>query len=328
MQAVIPMAGYGTRLRPHTYSRPKPLLTVGGQPILQHLMDGLEGAGIDEYIFVVGYLGEQIEQYVKEKYDVRAHFVEQTELLGQAHAIHLCKPYLNGPCVILFSDTLFESDLSGLRNETADGVAYVKQVEDPRRFGVAVPDENGRVKHFIEKPASMENRLAVVGLYYIRDSAHMLRAIEELMERNIMTRGEYYLADAFQIMIDQGAHFRIEQIDVWLDCGKPETVLETNRYLLSHGHCNVDQLQRDNYIVIPPVHIGPNAHIESAVIGPYVSIGANCKISNSIIRDSIIDDGARIHNAMLEESLIGCDASLAGRFRRLNVGDSSSVEFI
>ncbi len=226
MKVVIPMAGLGTRMRPHTFSRPKPLINVAGQPMLKYLIDAFEGLDVDEYIFIVGYLGEQIEAFIRKNYDFKARFVVQEELIGQAHAIYLARDYLEGPSMVLFADTLFETDLSVIKTTGADAIAFVKEVEDPRRFGVVSLDGDGCVTRFVEKPDSMDNKNVVIGLYYIRDSEAMIRAIEIQMQRNQMTKGEFFLADAFQVMIEQGAVFRTQNVDVWLDCGKPETVLE------------------------------------------------------------------------------------------------------
>jgi glucose-1-phosphate thymidylyltransferase len=327
MKVVIPMAGYGTRMRPHTYSRPKPLISVAGYPMLRHLIDTLEGIEIDEYIFIVGYLGDQIEAWINENYDFKATFVVQEELIGQAHAIYLAREYLDGPCIVLFSDTLFEADVKSINETDADGLVFVQEVKDPRRFGVVKLDDAGHITQFIEKPDSMELRDAVIGLYYVKDSKWMIRAIETQMARNAMTKGEFYLADAFQIMIDEGADFRVEEVDVWLDTGKPETVLQTNRWLLDHGHDNTPEVTLEGATVVPPVYIHPEANIKHAVIGPYASVGKGCQVENSIIINSIIDNGAVVKNVMLEESLIGRDAHVEGRYAALNVGDSSSVNF-
>ncbi len=327
MKAVIPMAGLGTRMRPHTYSRPKPLITVAGQPMLKHLIDTLRSLNIEEYVFIVGYLGDQIEAYIRSTYDFKATFVVQEELIGQAHAVYLARQHLDGPLIVLFADTLFEADLSVIHTTDADAIAFVKEVEDPRRFGVVELDAEGRVTRFTEKPDSMENRNAVIGLYYIRDSQAMLRAIEKQMARRQMTKGEFYLADAFQVMIDDGAVFRTQRVDVWLDCGKPETVLETNRYLLEHGHDNSAEVSRPDVTIIPPVYIHPEANLQYAIIGPHATIAAGCQISNSIIRDSIVEEGARVCNAILDQSLIGREAQVVGRYFTLNVGDASSIDF-
>jgi len=189
----------------------------------------------------------------------------------------------------------------------------------------AGPD--GVVRRFIEKPMSMEDNLAVIGLYYIKDSRALMCACQELMERNIQTKGEYYLADALNLMIAEGKKFHVRTVDVWEDCGKPETVLHTNRYLLEHGHDNSAEIRNQQFIIVPPVHIDPSATIINSVIGPYVTIAEDCRIERSIIRNSIIDAGAVIQDTTLDESLIGKAAYVAGRYRRLNVGDSASVDF-
>jgi glucose-1-phosphate thymidylyltransferase len=325
MQVIIPMAGYGTRLRPLTFSRPKPLLPVAGAPMIRHVIDSLNGIDVDEYIFIVGYLGNQIEEYVRQNYNVKAHFVVQEELIGQAHAIYLTREYLNGPAIVLFADTLFQADLGIIKKTTADAVAFVKEVEDPRRFGVVEVDEKDKVTRFIEKPDSMENKNVVIGLYYLRDSAPMITAIEKQMATKNMTRGEFFIADAFQIMVQDGAVFNTSPVGVWLDCGKPETVLETNRYLLENGHANESSFSKSGVAVIPPSFIHPSALIESSVIGPYASIGAGCQIKDSFIRDSIIDDNAVVQSIHLDQSLVGIKTNVAGKISTLNIGDESSL---
>ncbi len=327
MKAVIPVAGFGTRLRPHTYSKPKPLINVAGKPFLGYILEKLAVLNPEEYIFIVGYLGEQIQQYVDSTYRLPSRYVEQKELLGQAHALWLARDYIDGPIVIIFADTLFEADLRDLDLKDADGIAFVKEVDDPRRFGVVELDARGYVTRFVEKPASLENRLAVIGMYYIRNGPLLVKACEELMSRGIRTRGEYFLTDALNISLEYGQRLRVREVNVWVDCGTPEAVLETNRYLLAHGHDNSREAQREGVVIIPPVFISPTAHVRHAVIGPYATIADGCFIENAIVRDSIVDSGARITNAILEGSLIGRDAHVGGRFRCFNVGDSSSIDF-
>ena len=322
MKIIIPLAGFGTRLRPHTYTRPKPLINVAGKAVLGHILDKLVGLDIEEIIFIVGWLGEQIEEYVAANYDFPARYIEQTELKGQAHAINLARDYVQGPVLIIFVDTLFEADLTELATATADGVLYVKEVEDPRRFGVAVV-EDGRVTRLIEKPSGFEHRLAVIGLYYVREAEFLMECIAELLEKDIQTKGEYYLADALQLMIGRGARLEARTLDVWEDCGKPETVLHTNRYLLDSGRSH--EAETVNSVVIPPVYIADDAEVRGSIVGPYVTIAEGSKVSNSIITDSIIDQGAIIEDAMLTQSLIGRHARVRGTFDNLNVGDSSQV---
>lgn len=328
MNVIIPLAGFGTRLRPHTYTKPKPLINVAGKPVLGHILDKFSGLDVDEIVFIVGYLGDQIEDYVSANYKVKARYVEQKELLGQAHAIYLAKELVNGPTLIIFVDTLFEANLSSLNQEKSDGVIYVKEVEDPRRFGVVLVNEAGHITRLIEKPSSMKDNLAVIGLYYVKDIQRLMAAIKLLMDQNLQTKGEFYLADALQLMIDDRAILRPETVNIWLDCGQAETVLETNRYLLKHNMDNSAEVASINSIIIPPVHIHPTAKIKNSIIGPHVTIAAKCEIEGSIIRDSIVDEESYIKDSTLGQSLIGRKADLIGRYRQLNLGDSSYVDFV
>lgn len=330
MKVIIPLAGFGKRMRPHTWSKPKPLLNVAGKPVLGHILDKLADLDVDveELIFIVGWLGEQIEEYYAASgYTYPARYVEQRELLGQAHAIWLAREYLTGSVLIIFVDTIFDADLSGLETSGLDGVLYVREVQDPRRFGVTVLGEDGLVTRLVEKPASFDNRLVVIGVYYVHDASWMLRAIEELMAQNIQTKGEFYLADAYTLMIEQGARFGVREVSVWEDCGTPQDVLRTNRFLLEHGRDNGSDLAGSNSVILPPVYIAPSAQVEHSIIGPYVTIAEDSVVKQSIIRDSIIDEGAYIDDTMLDRSLIGKDAVVRGRYRILNVGDSSRVDF-
>jgi glucose-1-phosphate thymidylyltransferase len=328
MNVIIPLAGFGTRLRPHTYTKPKPLINVAGKPVLGHLLDKLSGLNVDEIVFVVGYLGSQIETYVSANYSFKARYVEQKELLGQAHAIYLAKDLVQGPTLILFVDTLFEANLSMLNKEQADGVIYVKEVEDPRRFGVTLVNEEGYITRLIEKPDSMQDNLAVIGLYYVKNVQHLMAAIKSLMDQNIQTKGEFYLADALQVMINEGACLRPERVNTWLDCGTVETVLDTNRYLLKHNMDNSAEVASIGSIIIPPVRIHPTAKIKNSIIGPNVTIAAKCEVEGSIIRDSIVDEESYIKDSTLSQSLIGRKVDLIGRYRQLNLGDSSLVDFV
>jgi glucose-1-phosphate thymidylyltransferase len=330
MKVIIPLAGFGKRMRPHTWSKPKPLLNVAGKPVLGHILDKLADfdVQVDELIFIVGWLGDQIQEYYEASgYPYPARYVEQRELLGQAHAIWLAREHLTGPVFIIFVDTIFEADLAGLEASALDGVLYVREVEDPRRFGVAVLDGDHRVTHLVEKPDSFEHRLAVIGVYYVRDAAWLLRAIEELMERDMQTKGEFYLADAYTLMIQQGARFGVREVSVWEDCGTPKDVLMTNRYLLDHGQNTGKVASVVDSVIIPPVYIAPSAQVAQSIVGPYVTVAENSVVKQSIVRDSIIDEGAYIDDTMLDRSLIGKDAVVRGRYRVLNVGDSSRVDF-
>jgi glucose-1-phosphate thymidylyltransferase len=330
MKVVIPLAGFGTRLRPHTFTKPKPMYPVAGKPVLGHLIDKLAGLDVSEYVFITGYLGDQVEKYIKATYSsVPSSFVEQKELLGQAHAISLAREHLqtDEPAFVIFVDTLFETDLSTLKTFKDDALIFVKEVDDPRRFGVAALDAQGYITRFVEKPATTENKLAVVGLYYFSSGKRLIDAVDMVMEKQIMLKGEYFLADAMTLLIESGAKFRTQEVSVWLDAGTPEAVLETNRYLLDHGKDNTAAAQSaaTQSAIIPPVYIHPTASVDSSVIGPHVAIGANAKVSGSIIRDSIIDDGAQLATTTLDQSLIGRNAKVQGRAATLNISDTSSV---
>jgi glucose-1-phosphate thymidylyltransferase len=328
MKIVIPTAGFGTRLRPHTWSRPKPLICVAGKPVLAHVLDKFfQLPVIDELVFIVGYLGDQIEAYVQEAYPhLKTRYVVQEELIGQSHAIWLAREGLTGPVLIAFVDTLIETDLSTLPDEKADAVIWVKEVPDPRRFGVAEVGDDGWVRRLIEKPEDMSNNLAVVGFYYLKKAEKLIEAIEEQMERQTQLKGEFFIADAFNILLEAGLKMRVQPVEVWNDCGKPDAVLETNRYLLDHGHNNASDLaDLEGVAIVPPVFIDPTAKVEQSVIGPYASIGPGCVIQRCLIQDSIIESGAQVTNSALNQSLIGEGAQVVGKVASLNVGDTSEV---
>lgn len=323
MKVVLPMAGLGTRLRPHTYSKAKPLLPVAGKPVLAHLLDRLQGLDVEEYIFIVGYLAEQIEEYVEANYDLPARYVLQAEPLGQAHALHLAREYVDSPFLMIFVDTIFEADLTPIEEVTSDGLVFVKEVDDPRRFGIVLL-EGDRIVRFIEKPEEPVSNLALVGMYYVVNWSLLMGCVETLLKEGIQTKGEYYIADAFQLMVDRGAKLEAVTVDVWQDCGKPETLLATNRYLLDKG--GTREVEAENSVTIPPVYIAPTANLRNSIVGPYVSAAEGSVIVNSIIRDSIIDEGAYIEGVVLEGSVVGAHVQVRGRAKRLDVGDSSQVE--
>ncbi len=325
MKALIPVAGVGTRLRPHTYSLPKVLLNVGGKPIVGHIVDELLRIRIKEIYVVVGYMGEMIEEYLKNNFKADFKFFYQEERLGLGHAAHVA---LSGdksdePLLIILGDTVFDVDLTPLLKSEYSSIG-VKRVDDPRRFGVAETTD-GRVTRLIEKPDQPTSNLALVGLYYIKSPLKLFDALTEVISRDIKTKGEYQLTDALQIMMDHGERITYFEIDGWYDCGKPETLLETNRHMLKKTN---HYKKRDNVVIIPPVFIEDSAKISNSVIGPNATIDAEVVVSESLIRDSIIGSGASIQNSLLEGSIVGQNAQLKGSFKRVNAGDSTEIDFL
>lgn len=338
LKIFIPMAGWGTRMRPHTWSKPKPLVSVAGKTALEHLMDmfkTLPNPENVEYVFIVGpYLGElQIPAFIKEKYpEIKAHYVVQNEMKGQSHALWLGREFMRGPMMVVFSDSIIETDFAFLKEEKADGVAWVLPFPDPRRFGVAEVGADGWVKRFIEKPSTFENNLVVIGCYWFKSAEMLLAAIEEQMERNITLKGEFFLTDTISVMIEKGATVRTQNGDSWLDAGTIEATLETNKILLEKmgkGGIQVDRYTGKQVKVIEPCAIDPSAEISNSTIGPHASIGANCKIENSTITESIVEAGCEIKDAALSRSMVGKQAKVRGRgdgqVVQLNVGDNSYV---
>lgn len=330
LKIVIPMAGLGTRLRPHTWSKPKQLVSVAGKAALDHVLDSVSSLPPEtdvELINIVGYLGEQIESYIRAHYpEKKAHFVVQENPLGQSHAVQLAQEYLHGPMLVVFADTLIKTDLSHLNEEIADAVVWVRPVEDPRRFGVAELGSDGLVRRLIEKPQDMSNNLAIVGFYYFKRAEDLLDAINEQINRKTQLKGEFYLADAINILLERGLKMRTQSVDVWLDTGTAESLLETNRYLLSNGLDNSATYPAcPGVVLLPPVFIHPTAQIRNSIVGPHVSIGANCIVENSIISDSILEDDAQTNRVILESSLIGRAAHILRRAGIINAGDNTIV---
>jgi glucose-1-phosphate thymidylyltransferase len=330
LKIVIPMAGFGTRLRPHTWSRPKQLIRMADKMVVDHVLDtfaNLPDPAQAEFIFIVGYLGNKIEDYMRLAHpDLKVRYVEQSEMRGQSDAIALARDYLDGPLLVIYGDTLIRSDFSFLSSESAGAVAWVKAVPDPRRFGVASLGEDGWVTHLVEKPQDVDNNLALVGCYYFQNSGELLTAIGEQMQRNITLKDEFFLADAINIMLEHGLKMRVEHVDTWLDAGTPDDVLSTNRYLLEHGHENtIEAYAHKTSLILRPVFIHPSATVENSVIGPYVSIGANCIVHSCIIRDSIIDDRSSVTNGIMEHSLIGQEVRIQRNAVVLNVGDHTEL---
>jgi len=319
MKAIIPVAGTGTRLKPFTSTVPKPLLHVAGKPILAHIIDALIRDGIDELILVIGYKGDKIREYVEKRYDIPLHFVKQEELLGLGYAVSIGLDFVeNEPVLIALGDTIIEMGLEKIiaSNENCIGVRYV---ENPSRFGV-VEVADGRIISLQEKPEFPKSNLAITGPYFCTSSEALKSALLEIIETDKKTCGEIQLTDALQLMVENGAVFFPEEIRGWFDCGTVETLIETNRHLLDH---EVPAQEFENAVLIPPVYIGKGCVIERCIIGPYVSIGDCVVISDSIISDSIIGNGAEIKRGFLKASILGDKSSYRGKFGKMILGDHS-----
>lgn len=324
MDIILPVAGFGSRLRPHTWSKPKPLVTVAGKPMLEHVLDRVMPVNPGKIVFITGYLGDQIEAWARETYpNIDLVFVEQPEMLGQSDAIYRTREYISDDALMLFPDALFEADFTGLADRDVDGVAFTKYVEDPSAYGVALLNDEGRVTKIIEKPSEPISHDAVIGIYYFKRITELFSAIEEQMAKDIKTKGEYFIADAIQIMIERGAKFEIEEIEIWEDCGNAEALLDTNRYLLSAEPPS--PAQRPGSLIVPPSYVHRDAKLEDAVIGPYASVGAGTIVRNSVVRDSIVEENSEIEDAILQRSVIGSKVVIKGSARSLSVGDNGKV---
>lgn len=329
LKIVIPMAGFGSRLRPLTWSKPKPLVSLASGTVLDQVLNmfrSVPNFEQSEFVFILGNtMGEQIKEHVARHYPNRhVDYAVQPEMKGQSDAFWQAREFLHGPMLMAFSDTLINNDFSFLGKETAGGVAFVKPVPDPRRFGVAEVDKDNHVTRLVEKPQDIKNNLAVVGCYYFEEAEDLISAIEEQIKRNISLKNEYFLADAINIMLERGLTIRTEMVNVWLDAGTSEALLETNRYLLEHGQNNSDTaLNLEDTVIIPPVNIHPTARVNTSVIGPHVSLGEGAVVNDSTIRDSIIGPGTHVTSSMLEGSLIGHHVNITGQSGRFNLGDNS-----
>jgi len=327
MKVVIPLAGKGTRLRPHTYVTPKPLLRVGGKPVMSYILDDLIALGVEEIIFIVGYLKEEIEAYVRRTYpQLRVRFEEQKVQNGTAGAVGLARPYVQEDLLIVYVDTLFDADLSIIRQQPPDiaGLIWVKEVEDYQRFGVVVTDRDGNMTRIVEKPRDPISKLANIGLYYIRDWELFFEGVEETMQGSPGPGGEYYITDAFQYMIDRGAKIRAPEVAGWYDCGKPETLLETNRHLLETGRAKPPQGGL-NLRIHDPVRIADGVELEDAEIGPNVTIETGTRIRASVLRDCIIGENVTIEECNLHDSLVSDHAELRGVRGSVDLGHHSVV---
>jgi glucose-1-phosphate thymidylyltransferase len=322
MQVIIPLAGKGTRLRPHTHLVPKPLLKVAGRPVMDWVMDKLEGLDVTELIFITGHLKEQVEAYARARYSIPSRFIEQKVQDGTAGAINLARPHVREPVLIIFVDTVFEADLTLVNRTDADGIIWAKEVEDYQRFGVVVTDAAGYMTRIVEKPTDPISKLANIGLYYIRDTAALWQGVDHTLTQP-KNKGEYYLTDAFQWMIDHGRRILTAEVGGWYDCGQLGTTLETNEILLRNGAAR----RRDfpGVTIYDPVYIEDGVTIERSTIGPNVSLEQGSIVQDSTLANSIIGHHCRLTKVQLDGAMLGAHVVAEGLHGAASLADHSEV---
>ena len=328
MKAIIPVAGAGTKLRPHTYTQPKALIPLAGKTILSIIVDQLHEAGIKDFIFIIGYLGDKIQDYVKAKYPhLNCNFIQQSERYGTGHAIDLTRELVGtDEVLIVLGDTIAEYDVKEVMNSPHSMLA-VKKVDDPRNFGVAEIEDDGFISRVVEKPAIPKSNMALVGVYKIRETDLLFSCLEKIILTETKSYDEFNLTDALECMILGGAKFQALKVQNWFDCGKKETLLESNATLLKKFGGNIAEKHFfENTIIIPPVSIAEGCDIKNSVIGPNVAIGEFASINHAIIKDSIIGAYSKLQEIVLSNSLIGSDAEVKGVNRSLNIGDNTAID--
>ena len=324
MKVIMPLAGKGTRLRPHTHITPKPMLKIAGKPVIDYVMEDLQALGnVDQVIYITGHLKDKVEQYARQKYPFPSVFVEQKDQRGTADAVALAREYIDQPVMIIFVDTIFDADFSVVKTSTADGIMWVKEVEDYQRFGVVVTDKDGNMTKIVEKPKTPISKRANIGLYYIRNWKLLFEGVDYTLKQP-KNQGEYFLTDAFQYMIDKGAKIKVIDVEGWYDAGKIETMLETNQAMLARGRARRPRNAGDSTI-IDPVYIEEDVTLRKSKVGPNVSIGAGSVLEGVEVRDTIIGSKATIKNSVLKNSLIGDAAIVEGVKGEMTVGDHSEV---
>ena len=323
MQVIIPLAGKGTRVRPHTYTVPKPLIKVAGRPVMDWVMDRLEGLDVEELIFITGHLKEQVEAYARQRYPIPSRFIEQKVQDGTAGAIHLAQPHVHGPVMIIFVDTVFDADLSVVKGSEDDGIIWAKEVEDYQRFGVVVNDAKGYMTKIVEKPREPISKLANIGLYWIRTVDQLWKGIDHVLAAP-QNKGEWFLTDAFQWMIERGAKIRTAEVGGWYDCGTVETTLETNRILLEK-HARTHGRTDARAGVVEPCYIEDGVTIERSTVGPYASIEAGTVIKDSTLTNAIVGRGCRIERSKLDGAMLGDAVVVEGLSGSASLGSNSEV---
>lgn len=325
MKVIIPLAGKGTRLRPHTHVVPKPMLKVAGRPVMSYVMDDVQRLGnIEQVVYITGHLKEKVEAYAKTAYPIPSVFVEQAVQDGTAGAVALAKPYIDAPVLIIFVDTIFDADLSILKDSTDDGIIWTKEVEDYQRFGVVVTDANGHMTKIVEKPKEPISKRANIGLYYIRNWQLLMEGIAHVLTTP-PNKGEWYLTDAFQYMIDKGAKIKVVDVEGWYDAGQLETLLDTNRVMLEKGRARTPASLGATATIVEPVYIEDGCTIENSTVGPNVSLSAGSVIRNSTLRDSIVGEKTTISGSTVHDSFIGDSVVVEAVKGRINIGDNSEV---
>ncbi|MCS6935067.1 MAG: sugar phosphate nucleotidyltransferase [Chitinophagales bacterium] len=329
MQAIIPVAGAGTRLRPLTYTQPKALISVAGKPILSFIIDELAENSIKHFVLVIGYLGDKIKEFTEEHYpSLNITYVYQENRLGLGHAIWCARNAIDPDkeIIIHLGDTIVDIEIKKILSE-AHSTLCVKKVEDPRAFGVAEIDKEGFITGVVEKPQIPRSNMALVGFYFIRETRKLFGALDHIIQNELHTNNEYYFTDALQKMISDGVRFKASKIESWYDVGKKDILLETNSLLLRKTAQAATNLgQCENTIVIPPVNIATGTQIRNSIIGPDVSIGENTNIQCSIIRNSIIGSYSKLEHVVLHSSLIGSDSIITGLSQSLNIGDNTEID--
>ncbi len=325
MNIIIPAAGEGVRLRPHTHTIPKPLINIAGKPILGHIIDSVLPLQPDNICIVIGHHGLKIEDYIKREYsEIFKNFIfvhqEKRQGLGHAIFVSLEKIDKETDLLILLGDTVFDVDFKDTIKEKKNIIA-VAETEEPQRFGIVEVD-GIRVKNLVEKPKEPPSNLAIVGIYYFLNGSKLFYALKKLIDENIKTKNEYQLTDGMRLLLETEEIY-IKKINGWYDCGKIDTLLETNRFLLKKTN---KYKSYKNTVIIPPVYIPEDVDISNSIIGPFVSCGKKVKIKNSIIKDSIINEGGKVENVLLSDSIIGVDAVITENFKVVNIGDSSIIE--
>lgn len=333
MKVIVPMAGRGSRLRPHTLTIPKPLVPVGGIPIVHRLVADIArvcAEPIDEIAFVVGEFGADVENEllaVATQLGAKGSIHYQLQALGTAHAVLCAKDVLDGPVVVAFADTLFKADFKISKED--EGILWVKQIDDPSAFGVVKLNENGQIIDFIEKPQTFVSDLAMIGIYYFKDGQRLKLELQYLIDNEIVKGGEYQLPDALKRLTQDGVIFKPGTVEQWLDCGNKEVTVATNQSVLEND-LEAGQLQHlsadfKDSVVIEPCYIGPNVKIERSIVGPHVSIGAGTTLSEVIIKNSIVGSTTKLSKIVLEGAMIGSNANYNGRSKDLSLGDYSAI---